>query len=482
MMATRNTRRLVWPVLGGSIVMLMIFSSIANAATAAELLEKGIYAEETVGDLDAAIKVYQQVIAEGKKSNRAAAEAQFRIGMCLKKQGKSAEATEAFEKVVEQFPTETELVTKAKSQLPGSIALLPVPWGDGDQLQLEMKLATGLGVGTQIYRVSRNNSDGSNRWQCDTWQTITINGQHSRSRVLVDGETFAPITSTWRHTLLGQATADYKDDSVTIRMNSKDNGKTIDFDPPVFDNEQAAEAFRRLPLIPGYKTTMNIVATLSSTEIPLGLEVTGIETIDVPAGKFECFRLELNIGQTFWISNDAHRYIVRFDAGGVSAELNKITSQLANKPVLVDEERFRLTLPTDWFAYTPSGTNDASPSTTLIDSANQIDARVEVGPLDSVKKEHATSAEWLSSSIEKYRERLKDFQITGDGVRPMTIDGHDAVVAEFTYVKDDKTMKAKRIAFFGDSTAVNLRFTSEADQFADLEPSIDAIVDSFELK
>ena len=59
-----------------------IHSTAAPAAPASpsELLEKGIYNEETKGDLDSAIAIYQQLVAEANVNQSLAAQAQFRLG------------------------------------------------------------------------------------------------------------------------------------------------------------------------------------------------------------------------------------------------------------------------------------------------------------------------------------------------------------------------------------------------------------------
>jgi tetratricopeptide (TPR) repeat protein len=101
----------------------------ANAGTVTGLLEKAIYTEETVGDLEEAIEIYQKVLAESKNSINAAAQAQFRIGTCYAKQGKTDEAAIAFQAVVDDYPQAAEWVAQAKSRLPGNPELLPVPWG-----------------------------------------------------------------------------------------------------------------------------------------------------------------------------------------------------------------------------------------------------------------------------------------------------------------------------------------------------------------
>lgn len=96
--------------------------SPASATSSAELLEKGIYNEETKGDLDSAITIYQQLVGDAKAAQTLAAEAQFRLGKCYLKENRAADATSAFEKVIRDFPQEKELVAKARTHLPTQLA------------------------------------------------------------------------------------------------------------------------------------------------------------------------------------------------------------------------------------------------------------------------------------------------------------------------------------------------------------------------
>jgi len=73
----------------------------ATAATVSELLEKAIYTEETVGDLDKAIQTYEKVVVEGKDAQNVAAQAQFRIGTCYAKLGKTEESAKAFKAFID---------------------------------------------------------------------------------------------------------------------------------------------------------------------------------------------------------------------------------------------------------------------------------------------------------------------------------------------------------------------------------------------
>src|SRR4029450_5712052 len=124
----------------------------AHAATSAsELLEKGIYAEETKGDLDAAITIYQQLVGEAKTGQSLGAQAQFRLGQCLFKKNRVTDAQSAFEKLIRDFPNEKELVAKAREYLPGDLALGPVSWVTGERMRLVLTLPTGFPIGVTEY-------------------------------------------------------------------------------------------------------------------------------------------------------------------------------------------------------------------------------------------------------------------------------------------------------------------------------------------
>jgi len=90
----------------------------ATATTSpAVMLEKGIYTEETVGDLDAAIKIYQQIVEDAKAARKCAAQAQYRLGMCYLKKRQSAKAVNCFNELIAAFSDQKELVAKAREQI-----------------------------------------------------------------------------------------------------------------------------------------------------------------------------------------------------------------------------------------------------------------------------------------------------------------------------------------------------------------------------
>src|SRR5260221_582797 len=106
----------------GFVVCLVMATLCAAASgqtpTASELLQKGIYLEETVGDLEGAMRTYKQVTQMAAESRASAAQAEYRMGVCLQKKGQQAEAINTFRSLIKDYPEQADVVAKAKESLP----------------------------------------------------------------------------------------------------------------------------------------------------------------------------------------------------------------------------------------------------------------------------------------------------------------------------------------------------------------------------
>lgn len=131
-------------------VFLSIIASAAAAAPAASapatsqspavLLEQGIYAEQTKGDLDEAIRIYEQVVQADQSSRRAAAEALWRMGQCWEKKKDRTKAAEQYRLIVARYADHTLFRDKAaerlaamgmgQSQAPRIVASSPQPYAE----------------------------------------------------------------------------------------------------------------------------------------------------------------------------------------------------------------------------------------------------------------------------------------------------------------------------------------------------------------
>jgi len=106
-----------------TVIGVLVLWAATISASAAEslsvLLQKGIFAEETEGNLDAAIGIYQQITTEAAANRSVAAQAQYRLGVCYQKKGNKEQAVSALNDLLKQFPTEEALGQKARELLAG---------------------------------------------------------------------------------------------------------------------------------------------------------------------------------------------------------------------------------------------------------------------------------------------------------------------------------------------------------------------------
>jgi len=83
--------------------------------TAAELLQKGIYAQEVAGDLDGAAKIYRQIVDSHPTQREIAAQAQYRLGMTLLEKGDAAIASQEIQRLGWDFPDYKDLIAASKN-------------------------------------------------------------------------------------------------------------------------------------------------------------------------------------------------------------------------------------------------------------------------------------------------------------------------------------------------------------------------------
>ncbi len=94
-----------------------LLSSVTFAKSSSVLLQEGLYAEQVDGDLDAAIRIYEQIIADTSAQRSHIAQAMYRQGMCYLKRQNEQQAKEVFGKLVANFSDQTKIVDKVKPML-----------------------------------------------------------------------------------------------------------------------------------------------------------------------------------------------------------------------------------------------------------------------------------------------------------------------------------------------------------------------------
>jgi tetratricopeptide (TPR) repeat protein len=80
-------------------------------------LQKALFEDEANHNLEAAMQSYQAVISHFDDERKSVATAVFRLGECYRKQGKTAEASKQYERIVREFSDQTELVQSSRAAL-----------------------------------------------------------------------------------------------------------------------------------------------------------------------------------------------------------------------------------------------------------------------------------------------------------------------------------------------------------------------------
>jgi hypothetical protein len=466
-----------------SFAVVLGVNNAIGAAAPSELLEQGIYSEETKGDLDSALKLYQQVVAEGKAGEAVAAQAQYRLGVCYYKKKDYTAANTAFEKLIKDYPDQKEYVKLANQYLIGAVALLPAPWVDGEELKMDIKFSTGYKIGAAHYTVDAGETNGVKIWRLGMALSVGI---FQGSRTEVEADSFKPLHSRWKHSLIGDADTTYVPGYAEVKLKGKDEVKKVELEGVIYDNEEAAELMRRLPLATNYSTTLHILTGLGGGNIiPLKIEVTGVETLKVPAGTFESYRVELQtVHQTFWYSTDAHHYIVKFEAGGVEAELSEINVRKPGDPVKFDGPGFSLAAPSDWlFCPIEDRENKGNLQVLLADPEGATTGRLTLRSLDSLVPDAKKSVRaWAEYQVAQAAKSLKDLKVRPESWQDRTLSGNSAVGLTADYVGSEHKNVAYGIFTFNGTNAMELYFSLTADQFDSFRPAFDAIINSYAAK
>src|SRR5687768_1851552 len=99
-------------------VGLSLAHSLVAWASPSDLFEKGIYTEETKGELSTALDIYRQVVSDAGADRALAAQAQLRIGLCELKLGNKPQAISELEQLRDEFPDKGKLLAIIEQHMP----------------------------------------------------------------------------------------------------------------------------------------------------------------------------------------------------------------------------------------------------------------------------------------------------------------------------------------------------------------------------
>src|SRR5688500_4528420 len=114
---TLGGARIKYCAMGAALVLIFSPRAVLTAS-AAELLEKAIYTEETQGELKAAAAFYQAIINDPNAARSLVAQAHLRLGLCELKLGNKPQAIIELDKLTQQFPDKDKLLAMVEQHMP----------------------------------------------------------------------------------------------------------------------------------------------------------------------------------------------------------------------------------------------------------------------------------------------------------------------------------------------------------------------------
>jgi hypothetical protein len=154
-----------------------LFNAVAAAKPASVMLREGLYAEEVEGDIDAAIKIYEQIVKDKSASRDNVAQALYRQGMCCLKKKDDAGARAAFGKLTAEYADQTEIIEKVKPLLddlmnydpadlmpPGTLVYVELG-SPGEQIETILNMLKGTPFENPLAAVGGGNAAGAGAGQ-----------------------------------------------------------------------------------------------------------------------------------------------------------------------------------------------------------------------------------------------------------------------------------------------------------------------------
>jgi hypothetical protein len=207
--------------------------------------------------------------------------------------------------------------TPAPTATAGGLGFDAAPWQNESAAGYEWLDANGAQIGTSQYDFSLSNG---------VW-TITekdnVSGVEQTIEMRINAETLAPLGEQKTIKTANsnvQLETQYADAKLTISANVDGNSRSASLDVPAnaLDNDQLLMTLCALPFAQGYTVQYVVVVAQNALKVDTTFTVQAKETVTVPAGSFESWRVEISAGQTqqtAWYQVAAPNLLVQYENG-----------------------------------------------------------------------------------------------------------------------------------------------------------------------
>jgi hypothetical protein len=185
-----------------------------------------------------------------------------------------------------------------------------VPWKDSEKLTYVLSDKSGRQTATGTFTVTRQGA------QTVLTQSYVSGGNTDETSVTVDSQTLKPISS--RRVIEGtdEQTIEvtYTEQGALIRQGERQSGLSVP--EHAYDNDTSLFLWRTIDFREGYTARYVTIITNRRSRQDVDLTVTGRESVSVPAGQFNAWRLEIkpeNARQVAWFADTPERTLLKYD-------------------------------------------------------------------------------------------------------------------------------------------------------------------------
>jgi PBP1b-binding outer membrane lipoprotein LpoB len=198
------------------------------------------------------------------------------------------------------------------------LGLEAAPWQNGSTASYQwVDDASGEQIGTSEFTFA--SEDGE--WVIT--EDDSIGELEQKIEMRINLETLAPLGETKTITTSNtnaQITTSYENGklNITAVVNGKTSTASIDVPSNALDNDQLLMTLRALPFAEGYTADYVAVVAQNALKVDTTVTVLAAETIEVPAGSFESWHVELQASQSTqnaWYQVDPPHMLVQYDNG-----------------------------------------------------------------------------------------------------------------------------------------------------------------------
>ncbi len=252
--------------------------------------------------------------------------ARFYIGILMSFVLLSSACGSATNATITSTPRAVSSAAPAATQTSSGLGFNAAPWQNGSTVSYEwVNDQSSSQIGTSQVSFALQN----NVWTVS--QKDKIGELNQTSEIMVNAQTLEPIGE--KKTIKSpntnaDITTTYKNGKLDISaaVNGKNSSASIDVPTNAIDNDQLLMTLRALPFSQGFKTNYVVIVAQNALKVNTTITVLTQEKIDVPAGSFQTWKVEIQAGQftqNAWYQVDAPHELVQYDNGTNRMELSK---------------------------------------------------------------------------------------------------------------------------------------------------------------